>query len=312
MRIVTARRISQGFFLLLFLWFCVVTTLGIHWWQLRGWPVNWLLQLDPLIGLGTLLTTRSLYGGLLWGVVTLVLTILLGRFFCGWVCPFGSIHQMVGYVGRRNKSFQEKVRLNRYHRGQAIKYWVLAFLLTAAMVELSGTITSNLSRGAWILWILIFGAGAILIVLAAGKAASGSKTTPRFVVILLGVWLGMSLFLPAGSASLQIGLLDPISLVYRSINLSMLPLIEIPTINAPRVYEGVWLIGAVFLTAILLNLKIPRFYCRFICPLGAFFGVISRFALWRVGKKRAEKLECRVCERNCEGACQPSSQIRVC
>ena len=59
MNIVHVRRIAQVFFFLLFLWFCVVTTLGERWWQLRGWPVNWLLQLDPLVALGTLLTTEN-------------------------------------------------------------------------------------------------------------------------------------------------------------------------------------------------------------------------------------------------------------
>ena len=63
MRIRTARRISQIFFLALFLWFCVTTTLGQAWWQLRGWPVNWLLELDPLVGLATLLTTGTLFFG---------------------------------------------------------------------------------------------------------------------------------------------------------------------------------------------------------------------------------------------------------
>ena len=67
MKIITTRRISQIFFLVLFLWFCIVTTLGEQWWQLRGWPVNWLLELDPLVGLGTLLTTGTLYKGLAWG-----------------------------------------------------------------------------------------------------------------------------------------------------------------------------------------------------------------------------------------------------
>jgi polyferredoxin len=95
MKITTTRRISQIFFLVLLFWFCVVTTLGKKWWQLRGWPVNWLLELDPLVGLGTLLTTHSVYKGLLWGLATIVLTILLGRFFCGWICPFGSIHHFL-------------------------------------------------------------------------------------------------------------------------------------------------------------------------------------------------------------------------
>ena len=43
MRIVTIRRLSQAFFLAVFLWFCIAATLGSAWWQLRGWPINWLL-----------------------------------------------------------------------------------------------------------------------------------------------------------------------------------------------------------------------------------------------------------------------------
>ena len=137
MKIVTARRICQGFFLALFLWFCVVTTLGDGWWQLRGWPVNWMIQLDPLVGLATLLSTRTVYAGLLWGLATIVLTIILGRFFCGWVCPFGSIHQAVGFLARRNRTTSEKIKLNRYHPGQSIKYWILIFLLTLSALELA-------------------------------------------------------------------------------------------------------------------------------------------------------------------------------
>ncbi|HBD07648.1 MAG TPA: 4Fe-4S ferredoxin, partial [Syntrophobacteraceae bacterium] len=84
MHIVTVRRISQVFFATLFAWFCVVTTWGESWWQLRGWPANWFLQLDPLVALATLLTTGTVYSGLLWALVTITLTALLGRFFCSW------------------------------------------------------------------------------------------------------------------------------------------------------------------------------------------------------------------------------------
>ena len=91
MKIVNARRIAQIFFFALFIWFCVVATVGDRWWQLRGWPINWLLQLDPLVALGTLLTTKTLYAGLIWALVTVALTVMLGRFFCGWVCPWGVV-----------------------------------------------------------------------------------------------------------------------------------------------------------------------------------------------------------------------------
>ena len=77
MRIVTARRTSQLFFFALFLWFCVAATLGERFWQLRGWSVNWLLDLDPLAGIATLLSTRTLYAGLLWGLGVAVEVVFL-------------------------------------------------------------------------------------------------------------------------------------------------------------------------------------------------------------------------------------------
>ena len=115
----------------------MVTTLGDQWWQLRGWPVNWIIELDPLVGLATLLSTRTLYAGLLWGLATVFLTILLGRFFCGWVCPFGTIHQFVGFLAGRSKKMAAKIKRNRYHPAQTLKYWILTFLLTISALEVA-------------------------------------------------------------------------------------------------------------------------------------------------------------------------------
>ncbi|MHC4457564.1 MAG: 4Fe-4S dicluster domain-containing protein, partial [Planctomycetota bacterium] len=51
--------------------------------------------------------------------------------------------------------------------------------------------------------------------------------------------------------------------------------------------------------------------CRFICPLGALFGIISRFAIWRIGKNQAECINCKLCEQRCEGGCEPSGNIHI-
>ncbi len=254
MKIVTARRISQVFFLALFLWFCIVGSVGEKWSQLRGWPVTWFLQLDPLTALGTALATHTIYAGLSWALATVVLTIVFGRFFCGWLCPFGSIHQFVGFLGKRGKPRSAKAAGNRYNRFQAVKYYILLLFLAAA--------------GGSLLW----------------------------------------------GASLQTGLLDPIPLLYRSVNLVLLPLCDAATqvlSPAQRHCEGAWLIGSIFLGAVLLNLAAPRFYCRFVCPLGALFGVLGWFSLYRVGKKRADCKECKLCEADCEGACEPAGKIRL-
>ena len=253
MKIVTVRRISQAFFFSMFVWFCVVSTVGDKFWQLRGWPVNWFLQLDPLVAIATALTTHTLYWPLLWALAVIVLTIVFGRFFCGWVCPFGALHQFVGYLGNRKKTTAQKIRVNKYRKAQCIKYFILI------------------------------------------------------------IFLFMAAF-PSLAATLQTGLLDPIPLVTRSFNLLLLPIIDraanFVSVTA-RFYEGAWLILAIFLTAILLNLVIPRFYCRFICPLGALFAIISRFAIWRIGRKQTECSNCKLCDKACEGACEPSGKIRI-
>jgi polyferredoxin/ferredoxin len=253
MKIVTVRRISQVFFFSMFVWFCIVGTVGDKFWQLRGWPVNWFLQLDPLVAIATALTTHTLYWPLLWALVTIILTIVFGRFFCGWVCPFGALHQFVGYLGNRRKKTAQKIQLNKYRKAQCIKYFILIFFLFMAAF-------------------------------------------------------------PSLAVTLQTGLLDPIPLVTRSFNLLLLPIfdraVSFVSVTA-RFYEGAWLIFSIFLTAILLNLLIPRFYCRFICPLGALFAVISRFAIWRIGKKQSECSNCRLCDKACEGACEPSGSIRI-
>jgi polyferredoxin len=263
MKITTARQISQIFFVILFLWFCITTALGDNWWQLRGWPVNWFIQLDPLVGLGTILTTRTLYAGLLWGLLTIGLTIILGRFFCGWICPFGAIHQFIGFCAKHKKPVHHKIRVNRYSFRQSIKYFLLFFFLAAATIDL-------------------------LEILAPGH--------------------------PLIAGSLQIGLLDPISLLYRSVNLVMLPFFDGPVVRLSssfRFYDGAWVIGIIFITALSLNFIRPRFYCRYICPLGALFAIFSRFSIFRIGKNKSECINCEVCEKNCEGACSPTSRIRV-
>jgi polyferredoxin len=317
MNIVTTRRICQGFFLILFLWFCSVTVLGDRWWQLRGWPVNWIIQLDPLVGLATLLSTKTVYNGLLWGLAAIVLTIIIGRFFCGWICPFGSIHQFVGFLARRKRSTPDKIKLNQYRSGQSIKYWILIFLLTVSTLELAiDFIRLPETNG------LLF-AMAILVVLtwmilhAIRQKFGNLKKIGIVYLIFIVIWLFLSILFKGhqtSPASLQIGLLDPIPLVYRSINLVILPLVDrsfVSISTIPRSYDSTWLIATIFLTAVLLNLAVPRFYCRFICPTGAMFGLLSRFAIWRLGKINNECVDCHLCEKNCEGACSPTSQIRI-
>ena len=316
MKIITVRRTSQVFFFLLFLWFCLVATIGETWWQLRGWPVNWLIQLDPLVGLATLLTTGTLYAGLLWGLVTVVPTILLGRFFCGWVCPFGALHQAVGWMANRRRGAAAMIVANRYRAGQRLKYWILLFLLGGAAGEsISGLLRlSETSRVAVDgIAILLLGCG--ITALWASKRSWRRWITG--IVLSAALWVALGYFVTGSrllAATLQTGLLDPIPLFYRSINLTLLPLVDgkaVALTPASRLYPGTVAIGLVFWAALLLNVVVPRFYCRFVCPLGALFGILGRHAIYRVGQKGDGCTVCGACERHCEGGCAPSTTLRA-
>ena len=77
MRITRVRVLSQAFFFLLFLFFVVVTDLR----YLQGYPVSLFLEIDPLVGFATAITTTTVYKGLILCTLLLIPTFVLGRFF---------------------------------------------------------------------------------------------------------------------------------------------------------------------------------------------------------------------------------------
>jgi ferredoxin len=247
-RITTVRIVVQAVTFALFLAFVVLTTFA-HLDRapaLRLW-VSKVLEVDPLISIATALTTHTVYKGLLWSLVILIPTLFLGRFFCGWICPYGTIHHFAGWaLGRSEPEWLTEA--NGYRHRQRIKYGVLIALLVAAL----------------------FG-------------------------------------------SLQIGLVDPICLAYRSLTGAVLPTADMASgdvLGSARFYRGALLIGAILFGLVAMNLAVPRFFCRVLCPLGALLGVFSRFAWWRIARDPAKCRSCHRCDVHCEGACDPGGVIR--
>jgi len=67
------------------------------------------------------------------GLGVIVVTFFLGRAFCGWMCPFGTIHHFVGWLGNLRRSRQEKLAVADYRRFFVLKYYVLVAVLVAAV-----------------------------------------------------------------------------------------------------------------------------------------------------------------------------------
>ncbi len=243
LRITQSRIISQGFFLLLFIFFGFVTQFS----YLEGYPVSLILEIDPLVAVATAITTHTVYHSLIWSLVILLPSLVLGRVLCNWICPFGTLHQIIGWVFN-NQEIQERVESHRYQRHFRLKYILLIGVLGAAVL-----------------------------------------------------------------GSLQIGLLDPIALLSRSMTISVWPVVDDITEQIyvrPHVHQLTWVVGGFLLFFVGMNLVRPRFFCRVLCPLGAFLGFLSKFAIWRIERDPVKCVDCDLCLQNCQGASDPHTNLR--
>jgi len=116
------RQCSQGFFLLLFL------TLALSVNRDRtALPLNLFLRSDPLVGLMSWVASHGLELGLLLGGVVIGITLLLGRVFCGWVCPLGTALELCNVLAPEEWRKKKTSRLS-------LSLALLAFVLGLALL----------------------------------------------------------------------------------------------------------------------------------------------------------------------------------
>jgi ferredoxin len=87
------------------------------------------LQLDPLAGISAALSARAWMGSLVGAAIVLAACIAVPRVFCGWICPLGTLIDVVGWLfGRRARPKGLRGRRWWVH----LRYYVLAAVLVAA------------------------------------------------------------------------------------------------------------------------------------------------------------------------------------
>ncbi len=106
------RRGSQFIFLTVFVVLFYMTQYPLDFEH-----TNIFLRSSPLIMITNTLITHSFSLRFLPAVFLLVLTLFLGRFFCGWICPVGTVSDLIPKTKRRFSSFYK------------LKYYFLIFLL---------------------------------------------------------------------------------------------------------------------------------------------------------------------------------------
>lgn len=129
------RQVYQIVFFSLFVFLLTVATMGL----VDRFHTNLFLDMSALSGVATIISQHNLAGGMIIGIVILAMTLFLGRFFCGWICPMGTCQQAASHLAKPSTSKERYVR-NTYSRLQKIKYLILLIFLVCAVfgVILSG------------------------------------------------------------------------------------------------------------------------------------------------------------------------------
>jgi len=231
--------------------------------------VELFFHLDPLILVATWLSAHAVHAvGL--AVATIVLTLLLGRVFCGWICPLGTIHAI---AGRGFDLFQRRTkRRDHWSPWQLGKYYLLVGLLVMAafgvhwvtiwdpLVLLYRTTATTLMPG--FQWAVEEGSTAIFKAdPGIGSARLVTLTDPPYA------YLRDNVFNLQGQTFLATG--------------------------------GILL---VFVAIVAANAYRRRFWCRYLCPLGALLGLISLRPLLRRAVEKENCNQCDLCAMSCHGA----------
>ena len=153
-----------------------------------------------------------------------IVTFIWGRFFCGFVCSFGAMQDLLGLGGKRlPKKITVPEKADRYLR--YLKFAVLLFMVF----------------GVW--------------------TFSVTGTTLWSPWTIFGMYATFSGF-PGGAYLLSVG-------------------------------------GVLLLVIIIGSVFIERFFCKYLCPLGALFAVASKFRIFRIKKPSAGCGSCTLCASKC-------------
>jgi len=95
--------------------------------------VDWFLRLDPLISLGSMLAARAFIPRLAWVLIILGLTLILGRLFCGYICPMGATIDFSDWLSNREKKGSTRNSFEASGKYRKLKYYFLILSRTSSV-----------------------------------------------------------------------------------------------------------------------------------------------------------------------------------
>ena len=233
-----ARWTRRAVQLFTFVVFVYLLFAGLQRLQPRSFA-NIFFRFDPLAGLATMLAARAWLTPFALALITLALTLILGRVWCGWICPMGTLLGWLRFRPARRIAGRLPPALRR------VKYVLLGAILVLAAL-------SNLT----------------LMVLDPLSLLTRTMTTsviPWFVAVVDALERAGMTWGPT------VGVVQWVDETLRG---PVLPTTQ------PH-YEQATALFLVLLAIVLLNVLADRFWCRYLCPLGALLGLVAKVQLLR-------------------------------
>ncbi len=250
------RQMVQAFFFVLFV---VLLFTGLQR-QDANPLADLFFRINPLSALTAMLASRSWIHGFELALIIIGLTVLLGRVWCGWICPTGTLLEWVSFrsARKRGRALSPQWRM--------IKYVLLVVILVMALL-------GNLS-------LMIFEPLALF-------------TRAMTTVMIPGLNYAINTSEHAlYSLAFMRPAVDWLESVLRG---TVLP------VKQPAFGGTLW-VALLFTGVLALNWVADRFWCRYLCPLGALLGWLSKFSILRplIGST------CTGCKA-CSLACKPGA-----
>jgi len=251
----TARRVRRAVQVAALVLFVALLFAALQRREAASW-VDLFFRFDPLAAFGTMLAAREWMPRLAPALVTVVAAVVLGRVWCGWICPLGTVLEWSRFKTARRVAPHLPPRL------RSTKYVLLGVI---AVMAAFGSLT--------------------LMVLDPISLLTRTATTslvPAFVYAVDSVERALVGWGLGGG---------PVDWLETALRGKVLPYYQ------PHFAQAVALF-LLFLAVVLLNALADRFWCRYLCPLGALLGLLAKVQVLRplVG---AGCTDCGACVRSC-------------
>jgi MauM/NapG family ferredoxin protein len=233
-KLILIRKFSQIFFFLSFIYILWSTT-----YPLTGkLSADLFFKTNPLLMLIASLSERIIVPGIIYSSILLLLSIILGRFFCGWICPLGSFIDFANWFNK--KKFVSSWPIHK--KSRKLKYFILFLIVLFAFLKI---------QISWLFDpIVIFG---------------------RF--ISLNFIPAITLLIDNGFINILkiFNLFPPLFDLYRNLQESILG-VKISFFSHSWItFLNILIIGG---TAFFIS----RLWCKTICPLGALYALMAKLS----------------------------------